>query len=91
MLDAPACRKLFISATKRALKLVERETLTPRRAIASLRRLYDKLVAQYLRGENTTYATWLEHGPKGELDELLAATDPAIWDRLVENYDGRSI
>lgn len=44
----------------------------------------------YLRIKDTTYEAWLEHGPKGELDEVLeAARHDHVWDRLVEIYGKR--
>lgn len=82
---------MFVTAKLRQLELVRSEKATQRQAMKALRRLYDKLLAAYLRGEGTTYATWLDEGPKPDWDELVhAAEDPAVWDRLLETIAQRS-
>lgn len=59
--------------------------LTMDGAVKKLRTKYEKLTNAYLRAEGTTYAMWLELGPKAEWEEVLAATrDEAVWDRLLE-------
>jgi hypothetical protein len=75
----------FRAAKAKALGGVQREQLTKREALEVLRRRYNKLLAEYLRIHETTYACWLEHGPSQEWEEVIqAARDDAVWDRLVE-------
>jgi len=75
----------FRAAKKRQLDLVRGEQRTKRQAMDSLRTKYEKLRAEYLRIQGTTYQAWLEHGPTQEWEECLgAAADDAVWDRLVE-------
>lgn len=86
---AQAALEQFRAAKGRALKLVAGEQTTKRKAIDSLRRIYDKLSAGYLRTPMTTYAVWCEL-VKPEWDEVCAAAcDDAVWDRLVETYEER--
>lgn len=88
MIDAPSSRKMFVVAAARQLARVAKEQTTRKQAIASLRKLYDKMLKAYLRTEGTTYSDWCDRGPKAVLDELLAAyEDGAIWDQLVDRYD----
>jgi hypothetical protein len=80
----------FRAAKKRALKQVAEEKTTKRKAVDSLRRVYTSLCDDFLRVKGTTYQGWLDHGPKAELEELVAAAqDDAIWDRLVDTYEAR--
>lgn len=96
MLDAESRKyaKVALDAF-RALKrkLLEdhaKELKTKRQVLDGLRRKYDALLAVYLRTPCTTYDGWIEHGPKAEWEEVLAAThDEAVWDRLVETYGAR--
>jgi hypothetical protein len=75
----------FRAAKAKALGGVQRDQLTKRETLEVLRRRYNKLLAEYLRIHETTYAGWLEHGPTQEWEEVLAAAkDDAVWDRLVE-------
>ena len=83
--EAIAYKRMFVVARDRTLRRVAAEQQTQRKAMTALRRLYDKLLATWLRREGTTYEAWLEHGPKAEYDELVAAAEvPAVWDRLVD-------
>ncbi len=81
----------FREAKGRALKLVAEERMSRREALKSMRRLYEKLSDAYLRAsKETTYAMWCEL-VKPEWDELLAAaSDDALWDYLVDNYERRA-
>jgi hypothetical protein len=75
----------FRALKAKVLKLVKGEQINKRQALDKLRRKYEKLRAEYLRIEGTTYSAWLEIGPTAEWDECIAAAkDDAVWDRLVE-------
>lgn len=89
---AKAALDKFRAAKLRALTAVAEERVTKRGALKSLRSVYDRLLEDYLRADrSTTYQGWLDHGPKGEWDELVAAlSDDAIWDRLVDTYERRN-
>jgi hypothetical protein len=89
--SAKDSRLMFATAKKGQLALVRTEQRTQRQVMKALRKLYDKLLAAYLRGEGTTYAAWLVDGPKADWDELVhAAEEPAVWDRLVEVIGDRA-
>lgn len=91
VLAARKARAMFVALKRTHLRRVAAEMSTREIAVRTLRRRYDLMTSAFLRVPGTTYADWLEHGPKAELDELLAAaSDPAVWDRLVETYDARS-
>lgn len=87
---AEAARVDFCHTKRALLRDVARERRTQADVVKKLRRRFAIAQSKFLKAEGTTYATWLEHGPKAELDELLeAARDPAVWDRLVETYEAR--
>lgn len=83
----PAKREFLTHRAKLfALHLGERKT--KRQVIDSLRTKYESLRAAYLRIPGTTYDGWREHGPQADWDEVVAAGDDAVWDRLVERCAG---
>ena len=88
--SAQYSRTEFIDTKRVLLRDVGRDRITQRDVLLRLRRRYDQLLQRFLREPGTTYAVWLEHGPKDELDEVLAAArDAAVWDRLVDKYATR--
>jgi hypothetical protein len=75
----------FRAAKAQQLEHVKVERRTKRQALDTLRRKYERLRAEYLRIEGTTYAAWTAFGPADEWEECVAAAhDDAVWDRLVE-------
>jgi hypothetical protein len=84
---ATILRGEFIVARNRALTLVRDERETMNGVVKKLRVKYSKLTDAFLRTEGTTYAVWLDAGPRVEWEEVLEATrDPSIWERLVERF-----
>lgn len=85
-----ACRE-FRKAKNTQLLAVAGERKTAKQAASALRARYDRLLLGFLGAPGTTYAAWLEHGPKADLDELVGALqDAAVWDRLVDGYAARA-
>lgn len=75
----------FRAVKGKQLELLRHEKRTKRQALDSMRKAYEKLCAEYLRIEGTTYSGWTDFGPAREWDEVVAAAcDEAVWDRLVE-------
>lgn len=82
---AISMRSRFAAYKRSQLRAVAEERKTPAQAITSLERLYNRLTSAYLGADGTTYADWLEHGPRAELEEVREARrDDAVWDRLVD-------
>lgn len=83
--DAKIARTAFSVRKEKALRKVGGEQLAPSDALSALEKLYAKQTAEFLRKRGTTYRAWLEHGPRGEIEELREARrDDALWDRLVD-------
>lgn len=84
---AIAARADFSTTKGLLLRDVGKERITQRDVLLRLRNRYDRMLRAYLREQGTTYEAWCDHGPKGELDEVLAAArDAAVWDRLVDKH-----
>lgn len=80
-------RSRFVARKQMLLRAVGEEMKTPAEAIKSLEKLYNRLTSEYLGADGTTYADWLEHGPRAELEEVREARlDDAVWDRLVDRF-----
>lgn len=84
MNDAAAAKREFIIYRAKMLAEYAGERRTKHQVMDAVRRRYALLLDRYLRTNGTTYAYWLDHGPKPEWDEIDAAMlDDAVWDRLV--------
>lgn len=80
-----AAKRAFLAVRAKQLAAHSGELKTKRQVLDAMRRSYEKLLAQYLRVEGTTYAGWSKHGAQPDWDEVVAAAaDDAVWDRLVE-------
>jgi hypothetical protein len=87
---AIVARRRFQHRKTVLLRELAAERRTVAGVLASLERFYRAQTDGFLRTTGTTYAAWLAHGPRAEIEELReAARDPAVWDRLVETYARR--
>lgn len=93
MTDSQSCthaKRNWIALRDRLLRQHAGELKTKGQVVKALKLSYDKLLTGHLRGQRATYKSWIELGPKPELDELVAAAeDLAVWDRLVDRIVSR--
>lgn len=87
VVTAKRLRAAFAAKKRKLICEALAETRTKQSVLDALEKLYKRQTTEYLRCEPTTYAQWLEHGPRVELEEVNEAIRldrDHVWDRLVD-------